>query len=197
MRTPSSSALSGPMCNSRVPSVKAAHRLNGVHDQVEDHLLELDPISLNVRPVICQLPLNGDAVFHSFAVDQGNDFKDSIVDIERVSSQRLFLHEAENPTKNVACSIGVFDHALNGLFCFLDFGLVSRELTQSGKTVAHHCGKRLSEFMANRSREFPYRCHAVGVRQLHLHFAILPFATGIRQPLKIKETSSTSTPTPA
>jgi hypothetical protein len=62
--------------------------------------------------VICQLPLDGDAVLRSFVVDQGNDFKDSIVDIQPVSSQRLFLHKAMNPAENFARAIGVFDDAV-------------------------------------------------------------------------------------
>src|SRR6476661_4674191 len=90
-------------------------------------------------------PLDGDAVLHSFAVDQGNDFKDSIVDIQRISSQRLSLHKAMNTAENFARSIGVFNDALNGLFCLLDFRLVSREPTQSGATVADHGAKRLLE----------------------------------------------------
>jgi hypothetical protein len=83
-----------------------------------------------------------------------------------------------NPAENFARSIGVFNDALNSLFCFLDFRLVSREPTQSGTTVGDHCAKRLLEFMGNRSRELPYCCHAIRMCQVHLHLAVLPFATG-------------------
>src|ERR1700722_10052941 len=58
-----------------------AHRLNGIDHQVEDHLLELDSISLNVWQGLCQLHPRGDAILYHFALDQANNLKDRAVDI--------------------------------------------------------------------------------------------------------------------
>ena len=56
--------------NSRGPSLDAAHRLDGIDDQVEDHLLQLHPIALNERQALRQLRLHRDAVLRRFAAGQ-------------------------------------------------------------------------------------------------------------------------------
>jgi hypothetical protein len=52
-----------------------AHGLYGIHEQVEDYLLELDPISFNARQ-LCQLRSHRDAILDQFAVDQTDNLKD-------------------------------------------------------------------------------------------------------------------------
>ena len=62
------------------PLADAAHRLDGVEDQIENYLLELDSISLNERQAFCELRLHRDAVLHCFAMGQGNHLNDCFVD---------------------------------------------------------------------------------------------------------------------
>src|SRR3546814_3918636 len=58
------------------PFADTAHRFDGVDDQVKDHLLQLDSISLNDRQALRELRLHRDIVFHHFATGQGNDLND-------------------------------------------------------------------------------------------------------------------------
>ena len=53
--TPSNPAVPVLISKSRAPSLDTAHRLDGIDDQVEDDLLELDPISFNERQVVREL----------------------------------------------------------------------------------------------------------------------------------------------
>src|SRR6185503_5039599 len=57
----------------------AFHRFDGVHDQVQGHLLQLDAISLNERQAAIQLGLYDNTVLHDFAARQGKNLKDSFV----------------------------------------------------------------------------------------------------------------------
>ena len=60
--TPSDSALLVLIGSSRDPVPDLAHRFNGVHDQVQDHLLQLDFVPQNVRQSLCQLHLRQNAI---------------------------------------------------------------------------------------------------------------------------------------
>ena len=62
-----------------LPLSEIAHGLYGIDEQVEDYLLELDPISLNARQGLCQLRSHCDAILDHFAVDQADNLKDSTV----------------------------------------------------------------------------------------------------------------------
>ena len=64
------------------PLADAAHRFDGVDNQVEDYLLQLDSISLNERQALRELRLQRDAVLRKFATGQGNDLKDRFVDLQ-------------------------------------------------------------------------------------------------------------------
>ena len=56
-----------------------AHGLYGIDEQVEDYLLELDPISLNARQCLCQLRSHCDAILDHFAVDQADNLENALL----------------------------------------------------------------------------------------------------------------------
>ena len=67
------------------------HRVDGIHDQVEKHLLQLDAISPDCRqPLVPRLRLDGDAVLLQVILAQGERFLDELVEIE-VSPVRASL----------------------------------------------------------------------------------------------------------
>ena len=61
------------------------HRVNGVHDQVEKHLLQLDPISSYLRQLPVRLGLDEYPVLLQVATPQGKGFLDELVEVERSS----------------------------------------------------------------------------------------------------------------
>src|SRR5215510_4235348 len=58
------------------------HRVNGVHDQVEKHLLELDPVSPDLRQLTVRLGLHEYPVLLQVAAPQGKGFLDELVEVE-------------------------------------------------------------------------------------------------------------------
>src|ERR1700749_1561211 len=50
------------------------------------------------------------------------------------------------------------------------------EPAQTRTGIGDDRGNRLIDFMSNRARELPHRCHAVRVCQLHLKRAVAPLA---------------------
>src|SRR6266446_6207256 len=93
----------------------AAHCFNGVDDQVEDHLLQLDPISLNERQALRELRLRRDAVLHHFPTGQDNHIADRVVDVQAILPWRRLLDEVTDPADAVASSICVLGDAAERL----------------------------------------------------------------------------------
>src|SRR6266852_2913605 len=59
------------------------HRVDGVCDQVQKHLLELDSISSDLRYVCMRRCLDQYAVLLQIGAQQGDGFSDHFVDVER------------------------------------------------------------------------------------------------------------------
>ena len=67
--------------SSRGPSLILAHGLDGVEDQVEDHLLQFDPVSLNQRQALGEFRLHRDAVLRRFATGELDNLADRCIDL--------------------------------------------------------------------------------------------------------------------
>src|SRR6266702_1467716 len=87
----------------------AAHRFDGVHDQVEDHLLQLDSISLNRRQCIRELRPHRHVVLQRFAVRQSNDLEDRFVDLEEILPWWRLLDESTYPADDVDRPMAILD----------------------------------------------------------------------------------------
>ncbi len=58
------------------------HRLRGVHDQVENDLLELNPVTLDQRQCIGELWMKHDTATLQFTQQQGDDFPGRVVEVD-------------------------------------------------------------------------------------------------------------------
>src|SRR6202035_4438645 len=93
----------------QVTLCEAAHRLNGVDDQIEHHLLKLDPVSPNARQAIRQTRLHPDSVLLYLAANHGHDFQDCIINIDRIPPWGSFFHQTMDPVYHSAGSVDVLD----------------------------------------------------------------------------------------
>ena len=80
------------ICNSRVPS-PMYHGLNGIDDQVQHHLLQLDPIALDTRQALRKLRPHRHAIVCGLRTGESNNLKDGIVDRYGVISCGHLLNE--------------------------------------------------------------------------------------------------------
>ena len=97
------------------PLGDTAHRLDGVEDQIENYLLQLDSISLNERQALRELRLHRDIVFHHFATGQGNDFEDDFVDLDVIFPWKLLLNEGTDAADDLAAALAVLDNTVERL----------------------------------------------------------------------------------
>src|SRR5580698_5615723 len=73
--------------------VHLAHRLDGVDDQVEYHLLQLYPVALNRRQSIDQLQRDIDTMLVRFSAHERDQLANRRVDIQAVPALGLLLVE--------------------------------------------------------------------------------------------------------
>ncbi len=86
------------------------HRLDPVHDQVQDELLQPDPVSPHREQILGQSLLDHDGVLLHFGLDEAEHLSDQLIDVhERHLAVRL-LHERTRMRDHVARPLGVPDH---------------------------------------------------------------------------------------
>jgi hypothetical protein len=101
------------------------HRFNGVDDQVEDHLLHLDPISLNWRQAPRELRLHRDVGAQRFASGQGDDPQDGFVHVQPTLTRWHLLDEVTDPADHLAGPLSVVDDTVEGLADLIQIGRFS------------------------------------------------------------------------
>ena len=170
--TPSELGCPGADQQFACPLAGAAHRLHGVDDQVENHLLELNPISLNERQALCELRPHRDAVLHCFATGQGDNLEDSVVDRNAVLPWRRFPDQRTDPTDDLARSFSVLLDITERLLGFLEIWPLRAQPAQTGLGIGDSRGDGLVHFMCDRGGELPHCRNAVRVRQRHLNLAV-------------------------
>ncbi len=158
------------------PLADIAHRFDGVHNQIQDYLLQLDAIASNERQALCELCLQRDAIAQQLASCHPDDLEDRFVDVQLISPWRGLLDEGAYAADDLAGSIAVLDDRIEGLPDLLEIRGLHGEPAQSGVGVGDHRGNRLVDFMGNRGRQLPHRRDAIGVRERHLRFAVSPLA---------------------
>src|SRR3954471_23824679 len=87
-----------------LPLVDLTHRFDGIDDQVKQHLLQLDPITLDARQALCQLRAHRDAVVCGLRTGKSNNFDDSIVDLHGVLSCGRLLDKCADSPDDLACA---------------------------------------------------------------------------------------------
>ena len=162
--------------SSRDVSACSAHCLDGVDDQVEDHLLQLHPVSLNERQTLRECCRHRDAVLRRLATGQRNDLEDRVVDRHALPPCRRLLDEGTDPADDVARSLAVLQDTTERLPDLLEIRRLGAQPAQSRIGVGDRRRDRLVDLMGNRGRELPHGRDAIRVRQLHLHLAVAPLA---------------------
>lgn len=76
--------------------VVGRHRVDGVRDQVQEQLPELNLISLYLRELPVRLGLNKNLVLLQVAMNQGTRLLDEFADVERRSVAQVVLEDRAN-----------------------------------------------------------------------------------------------------
>jgi hypothetical protein len=92
-----------------VAVLNATHRLDGIDDQVQHHLLKSHPIALDARQLARQLRTHRDAGLDRLAAGQGGHLQDRRIEVDNLLPGWRFFDERPDPVDDVAGST-VFVH---------------------------------------------------------------------------------------
>ena len=73
--------------------VHADHRVRGVAEQVEDDLLELDPIAVDRRKIVSEFRLKNDPVSLKVTQRQRNNLSRGLVQVQQLDREFLLAEE--------------------------------------------------------------------------------------------------------
>ena len=147
---------------------EAAHGLDGIDEQIHDHLLQLDPIRCNQSQVFRKPSLQPDAILLHFGLGQGNDLADCLIDIQAVSSRRHFLDERTDAVDDLAGATAVSDDATKRLPSFFQIRRLCAQPAQTGMRVSHCRRNRLIDFVRDRSRHLAQQHDPIEARKIGL-----------------------------
>src|SRR3984893_3587261 len=128
----------------------AGHRIDGVGDQVDKHLLQLNSIARYLRYLFIQLGFDLYPVLLQILPHQGERFPDEIVEVHRGSFPVILLEERPNTFHNLARAMAVGDNLLECLLRFVQIGLRSIEETQAGIGARYHPAHGLLALVGSR-----------------------------------------------
>src|SRR6266478_7776455 len=127
------------------------HRIDGVRDQVQKHLLQLDSISSYLRGLCIRLDLDRYPVPLQIAAGQGEGFPDEFVDIERSSFPAVLLEDRPNASDHRCRAMAISDDLLE---CRLRFiGHRAFKPAQARIGIRYHPGQWLLDLVSNRGRD--------------------------------------------
>ena len=104
-------------------AVDICHRIDRVHDQVEQHLLQLDPVCLLFAAADRLLGLDDDRVLLQIRRSQRQCFANEFVDVEYGSVAHVALEIRANASDHLSRTMAVGDDLLERIFGFVEIGL--------------------------------------------------------------------------
>ena len=143
-----------------------AHRVAGVEQQVDEHLLQLDAVGRDARRRSRQLGTQGDALALELAVQQGQRFGHDLVQVDALERP---LGRADHDTQaadDLAGALVLADDVAQDLAELLVAGLALGEEALRRLGVAENGGQRLVQLMGERAGQFAQHRHARQMRQL-------------------------------
>src|SRR5713226_4349979 len=98
------------------------HRVDGVCDQVQQHLLELDTISSDLRYVCIRRCLDQYAVPLQIGAQQCEGLSDHFVDVERSSASGVITEDSPNAFDHRCRAMAISDDLLECRLRFIEVG---------------------------------------------------------------------------
>jgi hypothetical protein len=144
------------------------HGFDGIRQQVQDDLLQLDSAAEDTWERLDQLGVDRDSRRVDLAIQEGEDLTNELTGVKR----SLFLvtlraHRADT-ADHLARTMALIDHALQGGARFAEVGRRVCEPAPAHMAVCHDCCQGLVDVVRNGGGHLPHRRKACGARKLRL-----------------------------
>jgi hypothetical protein len=81
------------------------HGLNGIHDHIQDDLLQLNSVASHAWQSIIQFCANLDLMFLEFDFSERHDLHDNSVDVDGFSFVRILFEHCADVSDDVGCAM--------------------------------------------------------------------------------------------
>ena len=136
------------------------HRIDGIHNEVEDHLLQLNPITWYERYIFIQIGVNLDRPSRVLALSEHKDLAYKLVQIDRDTRRRVALEHRADTINDIVDAVTVTNDRLKNCPRFANVGICSFQPAQPGLCICYNGGDRLFDFVRDRSRHGDQLVHA-------------------------------------
>src|SRR5215470_9000430 len=129
-------------------SLNRLHSLDGIHDEVQDDLLQLHLVAFHDRNVLVELRLKLHAVLLQIDPYKSQDCQNDPVDVDRNYLVCAFPEHRANARDDVACTMAGSHNAFQCRFCLFNIGLFHAKPTQSCTGPGYDTGQRLADLVS-------------------------------------------------
>ena len=151
MRTRSAVSALGPYQQSGGPLVKLGHRIQGVADEVEHHLLQLNAIAAHSGKIVGELQSKLDIVTSQVTRRESDDFSRGVVQVERLEHELLLAEQRAQASDHFRRAIAIAKRAPRRLARAINVGRRGIQHPHAGAGVRDDARQRLIHFVRDRS----------------------------------------------
>src|SRR6516165_5629966 len=156
----------------------AAHRLDGVDDQVDHHLLNLHPVAPTERQGLGELRLDRGADLDDLTPSENDRVADRFIYVEPIHLRRRFFDVIFDPVDDVCGPTGFGHNTIERFPSFAQIRRLHLQKILSRTSVIARRRDRLDDLMGDRLTQLFHGCDTIGTCQLDLQLAQLPLAAG-------------------
>src|SRR5262249_23184885 len=132
------------------------HRVYGIDRQIQDDLLQLDPIAEDPRELACKLAVNRDALLLQLTLRQLEDLADETIDIDRPDLLVVLFEHGPDRIEYFTGPVAVPDNAFENLPDLVEVGRRLGEPAQTGIGARDHGRQGLLNLVTDRRRHRPH-----------------------------------------
>ena len=159
--------------NTALRKGRLLHRLDRIHDQIQEHLLQMNRISRNrgeARPQIC---LDGGGSAEQVGMQKPQHLQDNLVDIYGAPVLLAFANEAMDAVNELSRPPRIGENIVQQLSEHFQIEIAKpmRKKSLPGRGITGDGGQRLIQLVGERRRQFAHQRHPAQTRHL---FALKP-----------------------
>src|SRR6266404_1886931 len=154
-----------------------AHSVFGIYYQIQDYLLQLNPVSYHWREIACQVGKQLDPAPEHVAAYECDHLLNGLINIERRLFRRSLAQEIANPLNHFTRTHAIADHSPNNFARLIKIRHLARKQAHARMTVGDNSTEWLIDFMSYRSDQFAHSSHPTDMREIRLRFVQRFFST--------------------
>jgi hypothetical protein len=129
----------------------AAHGLSSVPEQVENDLLQLNPVAGNQGELLLELCLQHDPASLQLTQRQGEHLPAGLIQVYRFGRWILLAEEPAQPGDHVGGSVSITNRPASRFPSPLDVGGIGGQHSEAGTGIGDDAGQRLTDLVRYRS----------------------------------------------